>query len=267
MVYFNRCGLQKKDLVALAAIQAVEIPVRIPFGNDRISAVFHIPEPAGEGRYGAPCAVASHGLASSKESGKYRQLAEALIPRGIALLRFDFLGCGASTGRLSDTTVVGRLDQLRRVVRFLKAQPFFDGRIALMGSSMGGFLSLLLASEEPGVCAAVAWSSPATLRAPETEEGRLRSWGLGDQYFQEIDSPDAPLDLPPGIRRALVVHGSADDVVPPSHAEAIFARLSEPKEMRVIPGGDHSMRPEAVRMEAIRASADWIERFIREDSL
>lgn len=251
----------------MATIQTVEIPVRIPLGNDRISAVIHIPQPAEEEPFRAPCVVASHGLASSKESGKYRQLAEALALRGIALLRFDFLGCGASTGRLEDTTVAGRLAQIRRVVWFLKAQPFFDGRIGLMGSSMGGFLSLLLAAEEPLVLAVVTWGSPATLRAPETEEGRLRSWGLGEPYFQEIGSPDAPLDLPRGIRRVLIVHGSADDVVPPSHAEAIFAKLSEPKALKIVPGGDHSMRPEPARMEAIRATADWIERHIREESL
>ena len=132
---------------------------------------------------------------------------------------------------------------------------------------MGGFLSLLLAAEEPRVRAVVTWSSPATLRAPETEEGRLRSWGLGDPYFEELGAPDAPLDPPRGIGRVLVIHGSADDVVPPSHAEAIFANSSEPKELRIVPGGDHSMRPESARMEAIRATADWIERFIREESL
>ena len=65
----------------------------------------------------------------------------------------------------------------------------------------------------------------------------------------------------------VVIQGSADDVVPPSHAEAIFANSSEPKELRIVPGGDHSMRPESARMEAIRATADWIERFIREESL
>ncbi len=58
---------------------------------------------------------------------------------GRAMVRLDYSGCGASGGRLED----GTLDIWRDDVLLVLAQ--IEGRVMLVGSSMGGWLMLLVA--------------------------------------------------------------------------------------------------------------------------
>src|SRR3989475_12307872 len=98
----------------------------------RLALVFHVPE----GRRGVPCAVACHGLSASKDSDKYLLLGAELPPAGFALARFDFRGCGESTGREEDTTIATRIEDVEAVMDVLAEHPRLSGSFALLGSSM-----------------------------------------------------------------------------------------------------------------------------------
>ena len=74
-------------------------PVRV--GGHVLALVLHLP--AGDGS--SPCVVACHGLSASKDSDKYLLLGAEVPRAGIALARFDFRGCGESTGIETDTTI------------------------------------------------------------------------------------------------------------------------------------------------------------------
>src|SRR6266702_2311824 len=67
----------------------------------RLALVLHVPE----GRRRVPCVVACHGLGASKDSDKYLLLGAELPAAGLALARFDFRGCGESSGDEEDTTI------------------------------------------------------------------------------------------------------------------------------------------------------------------
>ena len=73
--------------------------------------MFHLPEVEKP-----PCVIASHGLFSSKDSEKYTTLGNRFHPRGIALFRFDFRGCGESEGIISEITVSDRLRDLNAAI-------------------------------------------------------------------------------------------------------------------------------------------------------
>src|SRR3990172_7559567 len=97
----------------------------VPVGAERIAAVLHLPS----GSRPAPCVVASHGLAASKDSDKYLQLAESLVRVGIACCRYDFRGSGESEGRYADTTVQARIQDLKAVLGCLRGRPTIHRRL------------------------------------------------------------------------------------------------------------------------------------------
>src|SRR5437667_545085 len=112
----------------------------------RLARVLHVPE----GRRRVPCVVACHGLGASKDSDKYLLLGAELPAAGLALARFDFRGCGESSGREEDTTIASRVEDVEAVLGALADHPRLDGRVGLLGSSLGGFVALFVASRRPG---------------------------------------------------------------------------------------------------------------------
>ena len=94
--------------------------VALPGGE--LALVLHLPDSAGP----TPCVLACHGLSASKDSDKYLLLGAALPRAGLALARFDFRGCGESTGREDETTVGTRIDDVRAVTADL-ARVLDDG--------------------------------------------------------------------------------------------------------------------------------------------
>src|SRR5438477_11609929 len=101
----------------------------------RLALVLHVPE----GRRRVPCVVACHGLRAGKDSDKYLLLGAELPAAGLALARFDFRGCGESSGREEGTTIASRVEDVEAVLGVLARHPRPDGRVGLLGSSLGGF--------------------------------------------------------------------------------------------------------------------------------
>ena len=104
----------------------------------RISGILHLPDDKNPA-----CVIASHGLLSSKNSEKYIALGERVSKEGIAMLRFDFRGIGESEGRIEDDTVSGRVADLGAAIAFVKSFSGMGNRLGLLGSSLGGYVSLI----------------------------------------------------------------------------------------------------------------------------
>ncbi|MBV9782317.1 MAG: alpha/beta hydrolase [Acidisphaera sp.] len=88
----------------------------------------------------SPTVVFLPGFRSDMVGGKANELAAFCAAGGQAMLRFDYSGHGASGGRFEDGTI-GRWteDALLLIDRLI------EGRLVLVGSSMGGWIALLVA--------------------------------------------------------------------------------------------------------------------------
>jgi dipeptidyl-peptidase-4 len=135
-------------------------------------------------------------------------------------------------------------DQLAGVA-WLKAQPFVDpARVAVMGWSYGGYMTLKLLEAAPGTFAAGVAVAPVT------------KWELYDTAYTERYLGD-PRKVPEVYAKAdvladadkiadplLLIHGMADDNVVFENSTALYARLQEarrPFEMMVYPGKTHAI--------------------------
>lgn len=222
----------------------------------RVDGILHLPGP---GTW--PCVVTAHGLFSAKASDKFLLLATRLTEVGFACFRFDFRGCGESDGELKGTTVAGRIDDLKAVLASLRDHHALDGSFFLVGSSLGGYVSLFVAAAQPEVKATAVWATPAHLRDLARRKDALQAYGLGEDFFRELAGGNF-VETPAGVSRCLIIHGEADELVPLTHAENLYTRAKEPRALEIIPGGDHRLTDPQQREQAIRLTAAWFKRHL-----
>jgi pimeloyl-ACP methyl ester carboxylesterase len=145
------------------------------------------------------------GFKSEMESVKANALAAWAQANGAGCLRFDYSGHGKSGGRFEAGTIGAWLDQAAALCRHVLG----DGPAVFVGSSMGGWIALLLARRfytevhlKGIVLIAPAWDMTRLFweRAPaETRESILRD-GV---YYR----PSAYGDGPYAITKALIEDG------------------------------------------------------------
>jgi uncharacterized protein len=214
--------------------------------------------PDGDGP--VPCVVLSHGLISSKESSKYVALSDVFAGAGIASCRFDFHGCGESGGRIEETTLTIRLENLDRVVDLVGSH----GRIradalGLLGSSFGGSASLIKAARDARVRCASLWATPH--RLGHTKDMTVDGIVFDEALFNDFSTYDLLAEAR-NVSRALVIHGDRDDTVPWQEGHAIFERLREPRHFELIEGGDHTFTDAAHRERAFKLALEWFVRYL-----
>ncbi len=93
-----------------------------------------------------------------KEFKPFRQIAEYLAARGIAVLRVDDRGVGDSTGleTLEQATTFDFADDVRAQVAYLRTRSEIDpARISIVGHSEGGIIAPLVAASDPKIAAIV----------------------------------------------------------------------------------------------------------------
>jgi uncharacterized protein len=221
----------------------------------QVVGVLHLPA---SGR--VACVVACHGMGACKDSDKYLLLGREFPEAGLALARFDFRGSGESGGLYRNATVASRIADLEAVLAHLKDHAALDGRFGLLGSSLGGFIALWVASRRGSVIPVVTWNAPASLAE------------LADSRSDDVTAPGAALvaevraghrvEAPGRASHILVVQGEGDEVVPPAHARTLFERAEEPRELCLLPGADHRLSDPLHRLEAVKRSRDWLTRHL-----
>ena len=176
-----------------------------------------------------------------------------------AFLRFDYLGHGQSSGRFEDGTIGRWLDDSLAAIDVLTA-----GNLVLVGSSMGGWLSLLVARARPErlaglvlIAAAPDFTERMLLKGLSPEDrialerdGRLErpsqyspepsvfTWRLIEEGRHHL-LLDEPLNVPCPVR---LLHGQSDPDVPWEYSLQIAKHLKAPEVIvTLIKGGDHRL--------------------------
>jgi fermentation-respiration switch protein FrsA (DUF1100 family) len=228
----------------------------VPERGARLALVLHLPE----GRERVPLVLACHGLHASKDSDKYLALGAELAGAGLALARFDFRGCGESTGSEEASTVGTRLEDAGAVLTYLAVHRRLNGRLGLLGSSLGGYVALHLAATRRETPPVVTWNAPSNLDELVAAMP-ADAPGLGPALLREVMA-GVYAEAPPGVARHLVVQAEADDVVPVEHGTTLYARAAEPCDLIIIAGADHRLTDPAHRKDALARSLEWFLRFL-----
>jgi len=210
----------------------------------------------------APTLIWCGGLKSDMEGNKALFLHSWAIRTGQAYIRFDYFGHGQSTGRFRDGTI-SRWS--RDIVQIIDG--CVKGDVILVGSSMGGWSSLLAARARPERVKGLVLINPAPdfteklIWANWPEEARRAV--VEDGIYYEPSNYDDPCEysrelINDGRTHQLldasicfngpvrVLQGLSDTIVPWDYAyRVVDALTSTDVTMTLIKGGDHSLsRPE-----------------------
>jgi pimeloyl-ACP methyl ester carboxylesterase len=207
----------------------------------------------------APTVVFLGGFRSDMTGTKAVALEAWARASGRAFLRFDYLGHGQSSGRFEDGTIGRWLDDSLTALDQLTT-----GKLVLVGSSMGGWLSLLAARARPErltglvlIAAAPDFTERMLLKGLSPEDrlalerdGRLErpsqyspepsvfTWKLIEEGRHHL-LLDRKLALPCPVR---LLHGQSDPDVPWDYSLQIAAHLEAPEVITtLIKGGDHRL--------------------------
>jgi pimeloyl-ACP methyl ester carboxylesterase len=140
------------------------------------------------------------------------QLAGALADAGFIVLRYDKRGVGQSGGRTEAAALGDFSDDQRAAVKFLTARKDVDERrIAVVGYSEGGLVSLLSAAKEKRIAAVVLAASPGISGADlilAQQQHALSKSNLSDAEKQ------ARIDMQKKINDAVITGKGLDALTP-----------------------------------------------------
>jgi len=225
------------------------------------------------------CVILCHGFLSDKQSRTNRRLTELLVPHGIATLRFDWYGMGESSQHFPNMSIKQCEEQLDGAFQVLQSRGM--DRLGLVGSSFGGLLSILSASQHPALkalglkCPVVDFAESLRLEfGPETME-RWKSTNhipniIGDgspvplqyAFYEECLTYDAYAAIPGIQAPTLIVHGTQDEIIPRPQIDRLLATLNTTKKLKFIEGADHQFgRPEEFRLMTNQL-AQWMVNYL-----
>lgn len=92
----------------------------------------------------------------------FRELADSLGRRGIAVLRLDDRGVFRSGGNAARATTADFADDIRAALAWLRNRPEIDGsRLALVGHSEGGIIAPMIAATDSALAGIVLLAAPS----------------------------------------------------------------------------------------------------------
>lgn len=203
---------------------------RIPTTGGKQLAAWFVP-PSGQGA--APTVLLMHGWGGNMET--MLPLAASLHRAGYALLFLD-ARCHGGSDSDSFSSMPRFAEDMESGLDWLGQRPGVDaGRLALVGHSVGAAAALLAASRRSDVCAVVsiaAFSHPARVMGSMFTAKRIPMFPIGWYILHYVQwvighSFDAIAPLHTISKVAcpvLLVHGTEDQMVPLSDAEALQAR-------------------------------------------
>ncbi|WP_347312887.1 alpha/beta hydrolase [Defluviimonas sp. SAOS-178_SWC] len=217
-----------------------------------------------------PGVVFLGGFRSDKEGTKALALEEWSRAEGRAFLRFDYSGHGASGGEFLDGAIGDWFEDARAAIMALT-----EGPQVLVGSSMGGWIALLMARAHPEKVAGLV----TIAAAPDfTEDGMWAEFSAGQrralieegQVALPSDYSDEPyiitrrlieegrdrlvlraaLPLPMPVR---MLQGTADTDVPLSVAVRLIEHATGPDiRLTMVKGADHRFStPDCLKLIAL----------------
>ena len=229
--------------------------------------------PPGEAR---ATALFAHCFTCGKDLSGARRIAKGLTGLGIAVLRFDFTGLGASEGEFSDTTfssnvadLVAAADELRKV----KQAPAI-----LIGHSLGGAAVLAAAAQVQESRAVVTIGAPSDAAhvtglfksgRPDTDaRGDIevsiggRPFRIGRGFLADIAEQELGRHIA-ALRKALLIfHSPTDEIVGIENASRIFTAARHPKSFVSLAGADHLLSRQSDAAYVANVIAAWAERYL-----
>lgn len=161
---------------------------------------------------------------NGEELGALASYLPEYVKAGFSVLTYEYRGYGHTRGTPSEANCHA---DARLLLAWLNQNGTPSDRVIALGFSLGGGSAVELARAEPLAGLILESTFVSAYRV-------MTRWPvlLGDMFPNERRLRDVHCPV-------LVLHGTADPVIPVWHGEALFAAAHEPKRKLIVPGGGH----------------------------
>lgn len=221
-------------------------------------------------------ALFAHCFTCSKDIFSASRIANALKKEGVAVLRFDFTGLGASDGDFENTNFSSNMADLEAAANYMVEE--LEGPSIIIGHSLGGAAVLAAAGNIDSVKAVVTIGAPADVahvahhfesaREEIMEKGEAevrlegRPFKIKKQFIEDIEGTKLE-DHVKNLKKALLIlHSPIDNTVGIENAATIFNWAMHPKSFVTLDNADHLIRQKEDAEYAAQVIATWSKRYI-----
>ena len=227
---------------------------------------------------GEPSAFAllAHCFTCGKDVLAAKRIAEGLTKRGIAVLRFDFTGIGASEGEFANSNFSSNIADLVQAADYMRTTN--KAPALLIGHSLGGAAILAAAAQIPEAKAVATIAAPSDpghvtglfkdriddIRRDGEIEVSLagRPFRIQRQFLDDVASHRL-LDHVASLHKALLIfHSPTDDTVGIDNATHIFVAAKHPKSFVSLNGADHLLGRKQDTAYVADMIATWATRYL-----
>lgn len=219
-------------------------------------------------------AILAHCFTCTKSLKAGKNIAETLAENGIATLRFDFTGLGASKGQFAETSFSTDVDDLLSAADFLSES--FAAPQLIVGHSLGGTAVLAAASRIDSIKAVATIGAPASPdhilhmlenkldEIAKSEETTVTLAGRDFKFKQCFvdDVRNYDLNIASLRKAVMVLHAPFDETVSINEATKIFVAAKHPKSFMSLDKADHLLTRDEDSLYAGTVIASWAKRFI-----
>jgi uncharacterized OsmC-like protein/alpha-beta hydrolase superfamily lysophospholipase len=221
-------------------------------------------------------ALFAHCFTCGKDNKAARRIAEGLKRHGIAVLRFDFTGLGASEGEFANTTFSSNVDDLVAAADHLREK--LSEPAILIGHSLGGAAVLAAAHRIAAARAVVTINAPADpAHVTGLLKGRVadialqgeaevtlggRQFRVRRAFLDDIAEQMLTTRIANLHKALLVFHSPTDDTVGIDNASHIFLAAKHPKSFISLAGADHLISRPSDAAYVAGVIAAWAERYL-----
>lgn len=226
-------------------------------------------------------ALFAHCFTCSKDIFAASRIANGLTEKGIAVLRFDFTGLGASEGEFANTNFTSNVGDLVAAANHMREH--LAAPEILIGHSLGGAAVLVAASQVPECLAVTTIGAPADPahvahnfqssieEIEKNGEAEVllvgRPFRIQKQFIDDINAQNMTAAVS-GLKKALLVfHAPMDQTVGVENAAQIFQTAKHPKSFVSLDDGDHLLTKKADAAYVADVIAAWAGRYIDQDAL
>ncbi|MFH0711470.1 MAG: alpha/beta hydrolase [Candidatus Aenigmatarchaeota archaeon] len=249
--------------------------------NEKIIGHLHLPETRTDS-----LVIIVHGFTANEigPGNAHIKLAESLVQKNIAALRFNFRYTTPDLKEFEKTTISGEVKDLETIIN--KMSEMFS-KIGLVGESMGAVISLM--SYDNRIKTIVLWYPPLFMeetgfKRAFTDEAKIeletngyllqkkrngQEYKIGKAVIEEIKKIDVAKYAKKVTSPTLILHGEIDTEVPLSHAEKLLELLKGEKKLVVIRGMEHAFKNKDLQRDLsflpqlIDPTVDWFNRWLK----
>ena len=205
-----------------------------------------------------------------------KRIARALAEQGIAVLRFDFTGIGASEGEFANTTFSSNVADLVRAADHLRETR--KAPAILIGHSLGGAAVLAAAGQVPEAKAVVTIAAPSDpahvtgmfkdriedIRTLGKVEVSLagRPFHIKREFLDDIAEHNLAEHIAKLHKALLILHSPTDNTVGIDNATHIFVAAKHPKSFVSLAGADHLLNQKRDAEYVANVVAAWVGRYL-----